>query len=152
MKTLNDAIDALDRIEAVHKLDDSFNFAVIYEFLRGLQAKEEPAAIADDAEGFILEHAATLGFDYIDDDAELLVVSARKLIDFVKIRQCQGSKRELHVLTAGGNMFEASKYINKIGLAEFVVSMVYVSSNYTNVILCVPRELLEDLKAQGVLQ
>lgn len=81
MKTLEDAVAALNRLEA------SVNVDIIQDFFEVLKAKVEPSAIASDAQGFIIEGAYQSGFDHIDDNADLLVVSCRKLIEFVEPRQ-----------------------------------------------------------------
>lgn len=87
MTTLNDAIDALDRLNFHYDLKHSPNAAKIREFLTGLKAKAEPLHLPTDREGFILEGAGQHGFDHIDDDAEILVVSCQKLVQFITMRE-----------------------------------------------------------------
>jgi hypothetical protein len=85
--SLEDALDAVDRVEAIHNLDDSFNLTTIKTFLNSLKSKQEPLVIASDYDGFILEGAMQRGFEFINDDADLYVVSGAKLIEFVKLQR-----------------------------------------------------------------
>lgn len=93
MVTLEDAIKAAE----------AGNTDKVLAFLTALEAKIEPGKIDTDAQGFILEGATQSGFDYIDDNADLLVVSARKLIEFVEPRQSLAAHirpgMDLHHLT-----------------------------------------------------
>lgn len=78
MTSLEDAVDALNRLEASPDVD------IIQNFFESLRAKLAPVSIPTDEEGFILEGAMQHGFDLIDDDATLLVVGAQALIDYTK--------------------------------------------------------------------
>lgn len=62
-------------------------------FLERLAAMVEPLVIPTDGDGHILEAAYQLGFDTIDDDASLFVVSGTKLIEFVKRMRGPGGVR-----------------------------------------------------------
>ena len=84
MVTLEDAVDALDRLEYLKNLEGSHNAGVLRQFLESLKAKITPVSIPTDEEGFILEGAMQKGFDLIDDDATLYVVGAQDLIDYTK--------------------------------------------------------------------
>lgn len=84
MTSLEDAMDALDRLESLYGLDDSHNASTLRQFLESLRAKLAPVSIPTDEEGFILEGAMQHGFDLIDDDATLYVVGAQALIDYTK--------------------------------------------------------------------
>lgn len=89
MTTLDDAIEALGKLETWHGLawNNSAHLAVVKEFLANLQNETVPLKLNGDADGFILEHALDNGFSHIDDDIELLVVPTQKLIDFIKMRE-----------------------------------------------------------------
>ena len=78
MVTLEDAVDALNRLQASPDVD------IIQNFFEPLKAKIAPVSIPTDEEGFILEGAMQKGFDLIDDDATLYVVGAQALIDYTK--------------------------------------------------------------------
>lgn len=78
MTSLEDAVDALNRLEASPDVD------IIQNFFESLRAKLTPVSIPTDEEGFILEGAMQHGFDLIDDDATLYVVGAQALIDYTK--------------------------------------------------------------------
>lgn len=78
MITVEDAIEALGELPASPATDR------LQDFFAALVAKVEPVEIPTDEEGFIIEGALQHGFDHIDDDATLLVVSAQALINYTK--------------------------------------------------------------------
>lgn len=78
MTSLEDAIEALGRLQASPDVD------IIQNFFETLKAKLAPVDIPTDEDGFILEGAMQKGFDLIDDDATLYVVGAQALIDYTK--------------------------------------------------------------------
>lgn len=116
MRTLDDAITAADAFATLHNLDDSYNFGVIFEFLKTLKARAEPSGIETDDQGFIIEGAYQSGFHLIDDDAELLVVSCRKLIEFVERRSPPGVDWLAAIIRAvdGSNSLGAGVLAEKI--------------------------------------
>lgn len=84
--TLEDAVDAVDMLEH-HNLDGSHNLVVVNQFLGRLKMLAEPTLIESDQDGYIIEGALQNGFMVIDNDADMLAVSGKNLIKFVKARQ-----------------------------------------------------------------
>lgn len=87
--TLDDAIAACEGLFSDQGVqgDSHTHTETISNFLQALKAKAEPLIIPSDAEGFMLECADQNGFDHIDDNVELMVVSSAKLIEFVKLQR-----------------------------------------------------------------
>ena len=78
MTTIEDAVEALGKLEACREVD------IVQSFLEVLLAKIASVSIPTDVEGFILEGAMQKGFDLIDDDASVYVVGANDLIAYTK--------------------------------------------------------------------
>lgn len=79
--TLDDAIDALR--EPV----DSADVRRALEFLNALKAMAKPSNIPTDYHGFIVDGAHQNGAEFIDDDAELLVMSEVDFIAYIAKRE-----------------------------------------------------------------
>lgn len=80
--TVDDALRALHHYVGDSPAND--NLEIVFGFLNRLAKMALPeGVIASDTEGYIIEGAMQKGFDFIDDNAELLVVHANDLIKFV---------------------------------------------------------------------
>lgn len=101
MKTLEDAIAALDRLEPQRGSAEFDNLKTVSAFLNMLRAKLESCGAITDAQGFIIEAAMQSGFDILDDDADLLAVSCRKLVEFVERMQAEPVDLILHCPECG---------------------------------------------------
>ncbi len=81
--TLEDAIAALHRIEVPPT--QAAAHGIINEFLTRLASFQEESVYETDRDAYIVEGACQKGFDFIDDDGDLLIVSTNKLQAFVKL-------------------------------------------------------------------
>ena len=56
----------------------------------------------------------------------------------------------MHVTTIAGNLFAAAEKINKCALAAYVRTTSY-SVNYTQVVLVLPKDVLDDVLARKLI-
>lgn len=108
MITLDDAIIACEKLLSEQGVRGVYHDN-ISTFLSTLKAKAEPLFIKDDATGFILEAAMQKGFDTIDDDIELYVVSGAKLIEFVQLVQAHPVRMVLFCPACGVQHIDAAE-------------------------------------------
>lgn len=100
--TLDDARDAADRVEFHFNADDSVNMKLLHEFLDAMKACKVPITPGrPERDFYVIEGAIQSGFEFIDDDAELLVVSAEKLMAFVCLYRNQAIDKLTPVWTQG---------------------------------------------------
>jgi hypothetical protein len=86
MSTVNDALDACYKLKQIIAFD-SGNLKKIEEFLTPLEKLATPTVLASDYDGYIIEGATQHGFEAIDDNGDLFVVSGDDLIKFVKLQR-----------------------------------------------------------------
>lgn len=81
MTTLEDALHA---VRTMREQCSSVGSKIILDFLEQLERQAAPESVIDtDADGYIVEGAYQNGFDFIDDNAGLLVVHQNDLIKYV---------------------------------------------------------------------
>lgn len=87
------ALAAPSRATVEDAVEHCTGTGVTMDFLLSLAGKIEPLVIPTDGDGYILEAAYQLGFDTVDDDGALFIVSGTKLIEFVKRMRGPGGVR-----------------------------------------------------------
>jgi len=55
-------------------------------------------------------------------------------------------RNKLHVTHCAGNLYDAATFINKMGWADYVVSMECLFSNNTIIVLRMPREMVHQIR------
>lgn len=82
--TVDDALRALNQHTVFNSIPFGGNLDIVRAFLERLTEMSEPECLlASDIEGFIIDGAFQKGFEFIDNNADLLVVHKSDLIKYV---------------------------------------------------------------------